>query len=334
MDPTGPEAFAEPLMELGRTEAEIFRARLAGRDASARAPRDAAEGRAALLAIVAAAVGRLEGLSAVRAAAGSPGPQAPPAFDTTRSGERLRRHQATCSRTMLRTISTLERLQKAGGHPDGEPDALDPPALAAPVDPTDTSEEPEAPVPPCLPDVAEVEVGDDHIESPAVPVPSAGPTPPSDHSPACTPGDHAIAPAPAASSEAAGDVAQGTGNEARDPARPVSGRAVPTLPALLVLAFLALVTSVWLSAVSAASAAGAGRIVASIGPAAPSDRTVAAPAIPRDHGQPSQPDESHGTKPNRPPDGRHTMNCGPQAPRAAGRALCEHDPVAPEAIAR
>ncbi len=123
MDPEGPDVFDEALIDLWHPELEAERNRLADRFAAARteqAPRDAAAGRTALRAIVAAAVARLTELREVRAAAaGTAMPSARPDFDASQSGEWLRRHQATCSRTLFRTFDALRKLRREFG--DGPP---------------------------------------------------------------------------------------------------------------------------------------------------------------------------------------------------------------------
>ena len=80
-----------------------------------RAPRDAAAGRAALRAIVAAAVARVEALREVRAAAEAAG-----AADITarlsyygrETVEWLRKHQVTCSRALFRTFDELRKVRR------------------------------------------------------------------------------------------------------------------------------------------------------------------------------------------------------------------------------
>ena len=135
MDPDGPDVFAEALIDLWHPELEAERNRLADRCAEARteqAPRDAAEGRAALQAVVAAAVARLTALREVRAAAAAAGtamPSARPDFDASQSGEWLRKHQATCSRTLFRTFDALRKLRRDfGDAPAADEEPAEPPA--------------------------------------------------------------------------------------------------------------------------------------------------------------------------------------------------------------
>ena len=100
MDPHGPDVFAEPLSDLRRPETEAAYQRQAERFAAARAersPRDAAAGRAALRAIVSAAVARVEALREDRAAA----ERRRPACRTSRPGCRTapRRRWIGCGST-------------------------------------------------------------------------------------------------------------------------------------------------------------------------------------------------------------------------------------------
>jgi hypothetical protein len=117
------------MIELGRAEAEVYRQRLSSRDPMARAPRDATEGKAALLAIVAAAVDRLEAQRAGHAnvtAAGAADSTEGLSFDVSDTGEWLRRHQATCARTLSRTFDTLRKIRKEfGADPRAESESED-----------------------------------------------------------------------------------------------------------------------------------------------------------------------------------------------------------------
>ncbi len=125
MDPQGPDVFAEPLIDFSDPELEDGRKRLADIFARMRedqAPPDAAAGRAALRAIVAAGLARAESLRGIRATAEAaaeaavPAPASVvPAFDATESGEWLRRHQATTSRTLFRTFDALHKIRKEFG---------------------------------------------------------------------------------------------------------------------------------------------------------------------------------------------------------------------------
>ena len=124
MDPQGPDVFAEVLIEFADPELEPTRKSLAniceaGRED--RAPRDAAAGRAALRAIVAAGLARAESLRGIRRRR-RPRPRRPsvagigPAgVRRHRSGEWLRRHQATTSRTLFRTFDALHKIRKEFG---------------------------------------------------------------------------------------------------------------------------------------------------------------------------------------------------------------------------
>ena len=123
MDPHGPDVFAEPLSDLRRPEAAAAYQRQAERFAAARAersPRDAAAGRAALRAIVSAAVARLEALREVRAAAeaeaaGMSEVSARLSYRAKETVEWLWKHQARCSRSLCRTFDELRKVRRDFG---------------------------------------------------------------------------------------------------------------------------------------------------------------------------------------------------------------------------
>jgi hypothetical protein len=145
MDPTGPEAFAEPMAEPYGGEKTKLRKKLQRRNLAALEPPDPASGRAALLGIVAEAVARLEALRQERAESEPPAA----AILAARLGpfdretlERLRLHQARFTQALLRTLEALRKLRKEFG----EADADDPDGDGEPV-PADDAGRPPSPDP-------------------------------------------------------------------------------------------------------------------------------------------------------------------------------------------
>jgi hypothetical protein len=141
MDPDGPDVFAEPLSDLCRPGMEARRQRQADKFAARRAeqgPRDAAAGRAALRAIIAAAVARVAALREVRAAAEAAGvadTSARLSYSGKEAVEWLRKHQATCSRSLYRAFDELRKLRKHFGAEAADLGPTDPqPAASAPAD--------------------------------------------------------------------------------------------------------------------------------------------------------------------------------------------------------
>ena len=121
MDPHGPDVFAEPLSDLRRPEAAASYQRQTEKFAAARAersPRDAASGRAALRAIVSAAVARVEALREDLAAAEAAGLSEVSAHLSYRDKETvdwLWKHQARCSRSLCRTFEELRKVRRDFG---------------------------------------------------------------------------------------------------------------------------------------------------------------------------------------------------------------------------
>ena len=123
MDPHGPDVFAEPLSDLRRPEAAAAYQRQTEKFAAARAersPRDAAAGRAALRAIVSAAVARVEALREDRAAAeaeaaGLSEVSARLSYRAKETVEWLWKHQARCSRSLCRTFDELRKVRRDFG---------------------------------------------------------------------------------------------------------------------------------------------------------------------------------------------------------------------------
>ena len=110
------DAFQDVYNELLAGEANLFRQRLTGRVVEDFLPADKDEAKAKLLAIVASAVDRLKVLledHEARAEAEAADRSARLAFDDSDEGERLRRYQIACGRSLNRSLDTLLKLRKA-----------------------------------------------------------------------------------------------------------------------------------------------------------------------------------------------------------------------------
>ncbi len=121
-------AFAELQGELSEDEARAYRRRLEGRRVDELRPRDPAEARAKLQAIVDQAAARLEARREVHEqweSAASTDRADRLAFDTSREAERLRRFQLAGNRALLRTLDTLDKLRRDGDDPLTDPAATD-----------------------------------------------------------------------------------------------------------------------------------------------------------------------------------------------------------------
>jgi hypothetical protein len=123
MDPHGPDLLAEPLIDLLHPEAMAAHQRQTERFATARAersPPDAVAGRAALRAIVSAAVARLEALWEDRAKAEAEAPSLSEAsarmpHRVKETLEWLWKHQARCSRSLCRMFDELRKVRRDFG---------------------------------------------------------------------------------------------------------------------------------------------------------------------------------------------------------------------------
>jgi hypothetical protein len=123
------EAFAELEGELLGGEASAYQGRLSDRRVDDLIPPDEATARATLLDIVAKATARLEALAAshrARAAADDVEQTARLAFDRSEEGERMRRHQASCARSLSRTLDTLLKIRRDADRRQPGPDRAEP----------------------------------------------------------------------------------------------------------------------------------------------------------------------------------------------------------------
>ena len=271
MDLNGPHGFDDLVNELQPAELKLWIDRLDDREAMDRRPADRASGKAELLKIVAAEEERLEEVLELHLERDEAGGLEPLLFDDSESGERLRRYQLACNRTLLRILDTLERRQRARGKARAEPTAAiadrptdivppagverggwrvegaaaDPPdvivpPLAAASNPQDTAG---APIPEDpMPAIDEPEALDDE---PADAFASAGPA---DECPAPAEIAAPVKPVGAATvmklPRFPGETAvegQNLQNEPNEPAVAAGGRALDGLAALLALLKLAVV---------------------------------------------------------------------------------------------
>ncbi len=148
MDLDGPHGFQDLVNELHPAELKLWIARLDDREAMDRRPADRPSGKAELLKIVAEEEERLEEVLELHLERDEAAGLEPLLFDDSDSGERLRRYQLACNRTLLRILDTLERRQRARGKARAEPaatvaadrlaDIMPPPAAAS--TPQDTAE--------------------------------------------------------------------------------------------------------------------------------------------------------------------------------------------------
>ena len=141
MDPTGPHGFADLVNELQPAELKLWIDRLDDRRAMSRRPASPEAGEEEVLKIIAAEEERLEEVLELHLERDEAGGLEPLLFDDSESGERLRRYQLACNRTLLRILDTLERRQRARGKARAEPaatvaadrlaDIMPPPAAAS-----------------------------------------------------------------------------------------------------------------------------------------------------------------------------------------------------------
>jgi hypothetical protein len=133
MDPECKHEFADLTTELCSVEWKRFLERLEGRDAWREKPEDAEVARAALLELVSEQTERLETLLAAHlereSAVGTDGL----GFQDTEAGERLRRYQMACNRTLLRILETLRKRGRETGKPRPTAPAMEQSAAASTI---------------------------------------------------------------------------------------------------------------------------------------------------------------------------------------------------------
>jgi hypothetical protein len=115
MNPTGPHGFDDIMTELSAGERERYSDRLEGRDIIGRRPSDPEAGKAVLLALIDEEEARLEERLTALLQREEASAAERLGFEDTIEGERLRRYQMTCNRTLLRIIETLRRRRRDSG---------------------------------------------------------------------------------------------------------------------------------------------------------------------------------------------------------------------------
>ena len=133
------DPFTDVYNELLAGEAARFRQRLADREVEDYIPADKDAAKAKLVEIVSAAVDRLKILyedHEARTAAAAEDRSARLAFDDSDEGERLRRFQIACGRSLNRCLDTLLKLRKAEEkrHPEQVPTAPPTQETSLPID--------------------------------------------------------------------------------------------------------------------------------------------------------------------------------------------------------
>lgn len=152
MDPAGRPAFADLRSEMWVEEFRAFERRAEGRGVKQRTPPDPAAGKAALLAIIGQATGRLEVLRAClleKEAADRRTLGARMAFDDLPEGELFRRYQASNARTFFRSVDTLVKARKENDRDRGRGD--EPGGPAGDGDPASPIADETNPIPPDTP---------------------------------------------------------------------------------------------------------------------------------------------------------------------------------------
>jgi hypothetical protein len=115
MEPPEGLAFKDLGNELHWNEQKRFNEWAGRRGVLGKIPADAEAGKAALLELVSEEEYRLEELLATLLERPLPSSDAASEFDASDVGERLRRYQATCDRTLLRVLETLRKRRKDAG---------------------------------------------------------------------------------------------------------------------------------------------------------------------------------------------------------------------------
>jgi hypothetical protein len=128
-DPKEVDAFAELWNELLPGEEQIFKQRLLDRQVDELLPEDEDHARSMLLDLVERVSARLKTLAAShrqRAEADAAEQASRLSFDASKEGERLRRFQISCGRSLLRTLDTLLKIRRSIDAPLPTLDQSDP----------------------------------------------------------------------------------------------------------------------------------------------------------------------------------------------------------------
>jgi hypothetical protein len=124
IDPSGGELFHEIWNELSHQEIAIGKRRLTGRPMESLTLHNLDEAREELLHVIDRAVARLRELAEkhrTRAEANASLTADLLAFDGSVEGERIRRFEASCSRTLLRTLDAFDKRHRAADDDDFDP---------------------------------------------------------------------------------------------------------------------------------------------------------------------------------------------------------------------
>jgi hypothetical protein len=124
IDPSGGELFHEIWNELSPQEIALAKQRLKGRPSESLSLHNLDEAREELFHVIDRAVGRLRKLAEehqTRAEANAGLTADLLSFDGSEQGERLRRYEASCSRTLLRTLDAFDKRHQAAEDADIEP---------------------------------------------------------------------------------------------------------------------------------------------------------------------------------------------------------------------
>ncbi len=137
LDPSGGELFHEIWYELKDDQLHVAKKRLNARPLDWLQPQSDIEARQALFSIVDQAVERLETIAEAhrkRAETNAPLIADQLAFDGSVEGERLRRYETSCGRTLLRTLDAFDKRHRAAAGDDNDDDDRIDPVVPASID--------------------------------------------------------------------------------------------------------------------------------------------------------------------------------------------------------
>ena len=123
IDPSGGDLFHEIWRELKHSESDIAKQRLKSRPMDALRPNSVDLARDALYNIVDQAVGRLKRIAdayRTRDEANAKLTADLLGFDDSAEGERIRRYETSCSRTLIRTLDAFDKRHRAAGDDDDD----------------------------------------------------------------------------------------------------------------------------------------------------------------------------------------------------------------------
>jgi hypothetical protein len=134
MEPEVKHPFADVTYELDVAERKRFVERMEGREAWERTPTSAEAGLAELLELITEQEERLEKALALHLERESAAAGDRLGFEDTEAGERLRRYQLACNRTLMRILETLRKRRRTSGKTQPLPAATDSSGPLIPVD--------------------------------------------------------------------------------------------------------------------------------------------------------------------------------------------------------